>query len=78
MSSSSSKIVVLKSSEVIDYCKKHVELSKHDNKLAEVDLKLFDAEFVKVDGDTLLELALAANYLNIEGLSELTCQTVAE
>ncbi|PWA71312.1 SKP1-like protein 1B [Artemisia annua] len=89
MSSSSSKIAVIKSSEVfplhnissmilskvVEYCKKHVELSKYE---AEVHLKSFDAEFVKVDETTLFKLVLAANYLNIEGLLELTCQTVAD
>ncbi|VAH54324.1 unnamed protein product [Triticum turgidum subsp. durum] len=42
------------------------------------DLKSFDAEFVKVDQATLLDLILAANYLNIKGLLDLTCQTVAD
>ncbi|VAH97694.1 unnamed protein product [Triticum turgidum subsp. durum] len=42
------------------------------------DLKSFDAEFVKVDQATLFDLILAANYLNIKGLLDLTCQTVAD
>uniref|UniRef100_A0A453R7U6 SKP1 component dimerisation domain-containing protein n=1 Tax=Aegilops tauschii subsp. strangulata TaxID=200361 RepID=A0A453R7U6_AEGTS len=42
------------------------------------DLKSFDAEFVKVDRATLFDLILAANYLNIKGLLDLTCQTVAD
>ncbi|XBJ03976.1 hypothetical protein VPH35_023007 [Triticum aestivum] len=42
------------------------------------DLKSFDAEFVKVDQATLFDIILASNYLNIKGLLDLTCQTVAE
>lgn len=41
-------------------------------------LQTFDAEFVKVDQSTLFDLILAANYLNIKGLLDLTCQTVAQ
>ncbi|XP_044947829.1 SKP1-like protein 1 [Hordeum vulgare subsp. vulgare] len=42
------------------------------------DLKSFDAEFVKVDQATLFDLIQAANYLNIKGMLDLTCQTVAD
>ncbi|XP_020152728.1 SKP1-like protein 1 [Aegilops tauschii subsp. strangulata] len=78
-------------SKVIEYCKKHVQASP---KLADStdasssistaaaapaeDLKSFDAEFVKVDQATLFDLILATNYLNIKGLLDLTCQTVAD
>ncbi|KAI7732096.1 hypothetical protein M8C21_029573 [Ambrosia artemisiifolia] len=70
-------------SKVIEYCKKHVEAPKTDdnnnnNKTVEDDLKAFDAEFVKVDQTTLFDLILAANYLNIKSLLDLTCQTVAD
>ncbi|XP_044489396.1 SKP1-like protein 1B [Mangifera indica] len=50
----------------------------HSNAAAEEDLKNWDAEFVKVDQATLFDLILAANYLNIKGLLDLTCQTVAD
>lgn len=33
---------------------------------------------MKVDQATLFDLILAANYLNIKGLLDLTCQTVAQ
>ncbi|KAH0720567.1 SKP1-like protein 1B [Solanum tuberosum] len=69
-----SKILV----KVIEYCKRHVEVPKAEDKTAEVDLKTFDAEFVKVDQSTLYDLMLAANYLNIKSLLDLTCQTVAD
>ncbi|WIA18670.1 hypothetical protein OEZ86_005139 [Tetradesmus obliquus] len=66
--------------KVIEYCKFHVEANKKvDDKPAksEDDIKQWDTEFVKVDQATLFDLILAANYLNIKGLLDLTCQTVA-
>uniref|UniRef100_A0A453M741 SKP1-like protein n=5 Tax=Triticinae TaxID=1648030 RepID=A0A453M741_AEGTS len=81
-------------SKVIEYCKKHVQASPKpaDSGAAAdassststaaaapaEDLKSFDAEFVKVDQATLFDLILAANYLNIKELLDLTCQTVAD
>nr|XP_043638988.1 SKP1-like protein 1B [Erigeron canadensis] len=65
-------------SKVIEYCKKHVENKADEDKPADDDLKSFDAEFVKVDQGTLFDLILAANYLNIKSLLDLTCQTVAD
>ncbi|KAI6671532.1 hypothetical protein NL676_006417 [Syzygium grande] len=64
--------------KVIEYCKKHVESAKSEDRTTEEDLKAWDAEFVKVDQATLFDLILAANYLNIKGLLDLTCQTVAD
>ncbi|OVA09356.1 SKP1 component [Macleaya cordata] len=64
--------------KVIEYCKKHVESPKGDDRSADEDLKSWDAEFVKVDQATLFDLILAANYLNIKSLLDLTCQTVAD
>uniref|UniRef100_A0A8R7UMT1 SKP1-like protein n=1 Tax=Triticum urartu TaxID=4572 RepID=A0A8R7UMT1_TRIUA len=60
-------------SKVIEYCKKHPPPPTPAE-----DLKSFDTEFVKVDQATLFDLILAANYLNIKGLLDLTCQTVAD
>lgn len=67
--------------KVIEYCKYHVDANKKaDEKPSktEDDVKQWDSEFVKVDQATLFDLILAANYLNIKGLLDLTCQTVAQ
>ncbi|KAJ0242520.1 SKP1 component [Hirschfeldia incana] len=67
---------------VIDYCITHV---KEDGPFEEEEeaeekeaKKKWDAEFVKVDLETIFELILAANYLNIKGLIGLTSQAVAD
>ncbi|VAI28615.1 unnamed protein product [Triticum turgidum subsp. durum] len=80
-------------SKVIEYCNKHVLAKTVDVSsgatcatasdtmapaaLAE-DLKIWDAEFINVDPDTLFDLIKAASYLNIKGLLDLTCQTAAD
>ncbi|OIV94855.1 hypothetical protein TanjilG_22052 [Lupinus angustifolius] len=64
--------------KVIEYCKKHVEATSSEEKPNDEDLKAWDADFVKVDQATLFDLILAANYLNIKSLLDLTCQTVAD
>ena len=42
------------------------------------DISSWDADFLKVDQGTLIELILAANYLDIKGLLDVTCKTVAD
>ncbi|AES95183.1 putative S-phase kinase-associated protein [Medicago truncatula] len=64
--------------KVIEYCKKHVEAAAAEEKPSEDEIKSWDGEFVKVDQATLFDLILAANYLNIKSLLDLTCQTVAD
>jgi len=72
-------------SKVVDYCKYHVEHpntsvksdeKKDDNKKTE-DIVPFDKDFCAVDQAQLFELILAANYLDIKPLLDLTCKTVA-
>ncbi|CAI9118038.1 OLC1v1019541C1 [Oldenlandia corymbosa var. corymbosa] len=60
--------------KVIEYLKRHYPEPKEKDD----DLKTFDSDFVKVDQRTLFDLILAANYLNIKELLDLTCQTVAD
>ncbi|VVB08321.1 unnamed protein product [Arabis nemorensis] len=77
-------------SKVIEYCKKHTDAAAKSETTdaasattvasasSDDDLKNWDSEFIKVDQSTLFDLILAANYLNIKGLLDLTCQTVAD
>jgi S-phase kinase-associated protein 1 len=41
------------------------------------DISEWDKSFMKVDQDILFEIILAANYMDIKGLLDLGCQTVA-
>jgi S-phase kinase-associated protein 1 len=41
------------------------------------DVSQWDQDFLKVDQGTLFELIQAANYLDIKGLLDVTCKTVA-
>ena len=41
------------------------------------DIISWDNDFLKVDQGTIFELTLAANYLDIKGLLDVTCKTVA-
>ncbi|KAM1105668.1 hypothetical protein ACFX13_002671 [Malus domestica] len=63
---------------VIEYCKRHVDAAKLDEKIFEDDLESWDQAFVKVDQATLFDLINAAAYLNIKSLLDLTCQAVAD
>lgn len=41
------------------------------------DIGDWDAEFLKVDLSTIFELLMTSNYLNIKGLMEVVCKTIA-
>jgi S-phase kinase-associated protein 1 len=70
---------------VMDYCKQHSAAVKKAGVADESslpqqekrELENWDKEFANVDQTKLFELILAANYLNIKGLLDLTCMTVA-
>ena len=61
--------------KVIEYCKYCVMLRRKNE--SEQKVKEFNSAFVKVDQATLFEIILAANYLNMSGLLDLACMTVA-
>ncbi len=67
--------------KVFAYCRYHHENpeaggDKKDDKRTD-DILPWDEEFCKVDQPTLFELIVAANYLDIKPLLDLTCKTVA-
>ncbi|CAL1275363.1 unnamed protein product [Larinioides sclopetarius] len=57
--------------KVIQWATYHIDEKRTD------DISSWDADFLKVDQGTLFELILAANYLDIKGLLDVTCKTVA-
>ncbi|KAB2094931.1 hypothetical protein ERO13_A01G002400v2 [Gossypium hirsutum] len=61
--------------KVLEFCTKHVD--DKDDELP-TKFKDWDANFAKVDQNTLYYLTLAANFLNIKSLLGLMCQTVAD
>merc|ERR1712010_334577 len=66
--------------KVIEYCKFKSDSKKKNADgeiISEEDVKNWENEFVKVDQGTLFQLILAANYLNIKELLDLTCHSVA-
>ena len=67
-----SKILI----KVIEYCKYHHKAESES--LPEDEKNVWDKDFVKVDDETLFNLILAANYLDIKSLLDLTCKTVAD
>ena len=67
-----SKILI----KVIEYCKYHHKAEQES--LPEDEKNVWDKDFVKVDDETLFNLILAANYLDIKSLLDLTCKTVAD
>ena len=62
--------------KVIEYCKYHHKAEQES--LPEDEKNVWDKDFVKVDDETLFNLILAANYLDIKSLLDLTCKTVAD
>jgi S-phase kinase-associated protein 1 len=71
-------------SKVLDYCKHHTKdpapaatpPTARDERRTD-DITPWDEAFCRVDQSTLFELILAANYLDIKPLLDLTCKTVA-
>lgn len=76
--------------KVIDWCEFHKEEPEPEPDDPEetrngerkqrqiVDLCAWDEEFVKVDKGIIFEIIIAANYLHIQGLIDMTCMTVAK
>ena len=71
-------------SKVVDYCKYHKESPPEEiqkplksSNLAECGVCEWDVEYVEIEQEILFELILAANYLDIKPLLDLTCAKVA-
>ncbi|KAM1760105.1 hypothetical protein ACFX12_003014 [Malus domestica] len=53
--------------KVIEYCRKHREDERATAADGEKNVNEWDAEFMKIDQNTLYDLIMAANYLDIKG-----------
>ncbi|XP_054789443.1 SKP1-like protein 1B [Prosopis cineraria] len=58
--------------KVIEYCQKHAMAAD------DAELRRWDAEFLNVDWSSLFDLTLAADYLQIKSLRDLTIRTVSD
>ncbi|EGD81487.1 fimbriata-associated protein [Salpingoeca rosetta] len=66
--------------QVIEYCENHADdvAEKDESTKKEDEPSGFDAEFLRdMDQSTLFKLILAANFLDIKSLLDLTCKHVA-
>ena len=65
---------------IVEYCQYHVNATKEKDgkKPTDDEIKAWDTQFVNVEQVVLFELILAATYMNIKALLDLTCLTVAE
>ena len=59
---------------VIKYCDYH----SNKTNLTELDIHKWNEEFLTINDEDMFELILAANYLDIKGLLDLTCSKVAQ
>ncbi|KAK7363602.1 hypothetical protein VNO77_05750 [Canavalia gladiata] len=66
--------------KVTEYCKKHTEASNsnYDEYISNVDLNDWDAKFIDVDHQTLFNLVLSSNYLNMQSLLDLASNKIAD
>ncbi|CAH8308357.1 unnamed protein product [Eruca vesicaria subsp. sativa] len=69
--------------KVVEYCKNHVVVvhggDSSSSSSGDDALKKWDAEFItQMDLPMVFDLLMAANYLDIKGLFDLTCQRVAD
>ncbi len=69
--------------KVIAYCEYHIEhptpapAEEENKEKRSDDISPWDRDFCNVDQSTLFEMILAANYLNIQCMLDVTCKTVA-
>ncbi|CAO2832093.1 unnamed protein product [Amaranthus hypochondriacus] len=59
---------------ILNYCKKH---AKQDPPINHQELEKWDEEFIKCNQSILFDLTMAANYLLMDSLIDLTCRTLA-
>ena len=64
--------------KIVEYCNHHFDNPEKKEDTGDgKKISEWDAKFTEVDQATLFEMILAANYLDIKPLLDLTCKTVA-
>lgn len=64
--------------DILEKVLAYVSYHTKNKETPEEEQQKWDAEFVKVEQGTLFEMILAANYLDIKPMLDLTCKTVAD
>lgn len=62
---------------VIEWCKHHKDDKEYEQEKRTIDIDEWDQKFMEVDQETLYDIILAANYLDIKHLLNIGCKTVA-
>jgi S-phase kinase-associated protein 1 len=62
--------------KVIEYCEYHLDDKEEDEKKG-TEISAWDKDFFNVEQSHLFELILAANFLDIKPMLDVTCKTVA-
>ncbi|KAF7728594.1 suppressor of kinetochore protein mutant [Apophysomyces ossiformis] len=65
--------------KVIEWCEHHREdpVTQDDQDRRSTDIDEWDQKYMEVDQETLFDIILAANYLDIKPLLDVGCKTVA-
>ncbi|XP_072963639.1 SKP1-like protein 1A [Typha angustifolia] len=70
--------------KIISYCTKHAEfaaapepINKRTKLAKEAEIKAWDKEFIDVSLDTLYDFLMASNYLEVQGLLDLSVDKLA-
>ncbi|KAI9013948.1 E3 ubiquitin ligase complex SCF subunit sconC [Phycomyces nitens] len=65
--------------KVIEWCEHHREdpVTQDDQERRNTDIEEWDQKYMEVDQETLFDIILAANYLDIKPLLDVGCKTVA-
>jgi S-phase kinase-associated protein 1 len=72
-------------SKVLDYCQHHkhnlcpapIQKPLRNKNLIDCGVSKWDCEYINVENDMIFQLILAANYLDIKGLLDLSCAKIA-
>ncbi|KAI8063202.1 E3 ubiquitin ligase complex SCF subunit sconC [Gongronella butleri] len=65
--------------KVIEWCEHHIgdPVTTDESERRNTDIDEWDQKFMEVDQETLFDIILAANYLDIKPLLDVGCKTVA-
>jgi len=63
--------------KIVEYCRFHAEADRPDSGISEDDVRSWDEEYIKMDRESLFQLILSVNYMDVRELLDLACKTVS-